>query len=199
MGPSSRPAALVVTPLYLIIARRAGADSGAIVASLWPPVVAGILAALVGHVVAGEVDSEPVAVLVGVLAVLASYALLLGWWVVPRARGLWRSRAAPLPAPGAADSPSPHRPDDPSPRPDTRSAHREHTGPEVNGLDRSVQRIRHTLRLLRNDGASEVALRLVRRVYLRSGASALDFGLLSDDVTDSTRVTGSLGLGRRTG
>ena len=115
-------AALVVTPLYLIIARRAGADSGAIVASLWPPVVAGILAALVGHVVAGEVDSEPVAVLVGVLAVLASYALLLGWWVVPRARGLWRSRAAPLPAPGAADSPSPHRPDDPSPRPETPGA-----------------------------------------------------------------------------
>ncbi len=51
-----------------------------------------------------------------------------------------------------------------------------------------ADRLGRAVRMLRTDGPTGTWTRLLRRLYLDSGAVALDFGLLYDDVTDSTRV-----------
>ncbi|MFC9786522.1 oligosaccharide flippase family protein [Rhodococcus sp. NPDC127528] len=92
--------AVVVLPMYLLAARRVGADIAAVVRALVPPVLAAGPAWLVAHLVSRQLDTPVVALLCGGTVGLAVYVGLLHRWL-SRLRQSTRSRSTELMAEGA--------------------------------------------------------------------------------------------------
>lgn len=77
---------LVVLPLYGVAVVRAGASPASLVSALWCPALGALVAGWCGHLAAGAVQHDVAALgaAMGVAAVV--YAVLVGWWAVPRVR-----------------------------------------------------------------------------------------------------------------
>lgn len=76
----------VVLPAYGVALARAGSGPGPLLRVLWPPVAAVAPAGLLAHFVAGSIDSPFIALVLGGLVGLGTYALLVHRWLLATLR-----------------------------------------------------------------------------------------------------------------